>query len=97
MSISAAEWGAVDGTPVQLWTLVGATGMRMRVSTYGTIITELHVPGRDGQLVDVALGRPTLQDYIEQTQYFGCTVGRCANRICRGQFRCRASQCLFAL
>jgi aldose 1-epimerase len=88
MSISVAEWGSINGTPVQLWTLVTTAGMRMRVTNYGTIITELHVPGRDGALVDVALGRPSLQDYVERTQYFGCTAGRCANRICKGQFRC---------
>jgi aldose 1-epimerase len=87
MSVSVIDWGAVDGRPVQLWTLVSEeTGMRMRVASYGCIVTELHVPGRGGKFVDVALGRPTLQDYVERTQYFGCTAGRCANRICKGKF-----------
>lgn len=86
MSVSVDDWGTADGLPVRLWTLQGAAGMRMRVTNYGTIITQLHVPGRDGTLVDVVLGRQTLQDYVEQTQYFGCTVGRCANRICGGEF-----------
>jgi aldose 1-epimerase len=86
MSVSVEDWGAADGVPVRLWTLRSATGMKMRVTNYGTIIRELYVPGRGGTLVDVVLGRQALQDYVEQTQYFGCTVGRCANRICRGEF-----------
>ncbi len=85
-AFSVTEWGSVDGKPVQLWTLDSGSGMRMRVTNYGTIITELHVPDRSGKPVDVVLGRPTVQDYVERTQYFGCTAGRCANRIGKGQF-----------
>jgi aldose 1-epimerase len=36
---------------------------------------------------DVVLGRPTVKDYVERTQYFGCTAGRCANRIAGGKFK----------
>jgi len=85
-AFSVIEWGSVDGQPIHLWTLDSGSGLRMRVTDYGTIITELHVPDRDGTPVDVVLGRPTVQDYVERTQYFGCTAGRCANRIGKGQF-----------
>lgn len=85
-AFSVTDWGSVDGKPVQLWTLDSGAGLRMRVTNYGTIITELHVPDRTGKPVDVVLGRPTVQDYVERTQYFGCTAGRCANRIGKGQF-----------
>ena len=85
-AFSVTDWGSVDGKPVQLWTLDSGSGLRMRVTNYGTIITELHAPDRTGKPVDVVLGRPTVQDYVERTQYFGCTAGRCANRIGKGQF-----------
>jgi aldose 1-epimerase len=85
-AFSVTDWGSVDGKPVQLWTLDSGSGLRMRVTNYGTIITELHAPDRTGKPVDVVLGRPTVQDYVERTQYFGCTAGRCANRIGQGQF-----------
>ena len=85
-AFSVTDWGSVDGKPVQLWTLDSGAGLRLRVTNYGTIITELHVPDRTGKPVDVVLGRPTVQDYVERTQYFGCTAGRCANRIGKGQF-----------
>ena len=83
---SVIEWGTVDGTPVHLWTLRNGNGMTMRVTDYGTIVTELWVPDSKGRAVDVVLGRPTAADYVARTQYFGCTAGRCANRIARGAF-----------
>lgn len=83
---SVVEWGTLDGKPVHLWTLTNSNGMRMKVSDYGTIITELWVPDAKGKPVDVVLGRPSLQAYVDRTQYFGCTAGRCANRIAQGKF-----------
>ena len=85
-SIEVSDWGTLEGKTVHLWTLKNAAGMTMKVSDYGTIVTELWVPDAKGQMVDVVLGRPSLQAYIERTQYFGCTAGRCANRIAKGQF-----------
>ncbi len=84
--ISMTDWGTVDGTPVHLWTLRNGNGMTMRVTDYGTIVTELWVPDAKGRAADVVLGRPTAADYVARTQYFGCTAGRCANRIARGAF-----------
>src|SRR5690606_13687095 len=44
------------------------------------------VPDRDGQSADVVLGYATAQQYVDQPQYFGATVGRYANRIAGGAF-----------
>lgn len=79
-------WGTVDGKEAHLWTLTNGHGMTMKVTDWGTIITELWVPDRAGKPVDVVLGRPSLQAYVDRTQYFGCTAGRCANRIAKGTF-----------
>lgn len=92
-SIEVADWGTLEGKTVHLWTLKNAAGMTMKVSDYGTIVTELWVPDAKGQMVDVVLGRPSLQAYIERTQYFGCTAGRCANRIAKGQFTIDGKAC----
>ena len=92
-SIEVADWGTLEGKPVHLWTLKNAAGMTMKVSDYGTIVTELWVPDAKGQMTDVVLGRPSLQAYIERTQYFGCTAGRCANRIAKGQFTIDGKAC----
>ena len=92
-SIEVSDWGTLEGKTVHLWTLKNAAGMMMKVSDYGTIVTELWVPDAKGQMVDVVLGRPSLQAYIERTQYFGCTAGRCANRIAKGQFTIDGKAC----
>ena len=75
-----------DGTAVDLYTLTNANGLALKVATYGTIITELHVPDRAGELADVVLGFDNLDQYLKGHPYFGCTVGRVANRIAKGKF-----------
>ena len=91
-TISVEDWGTFEGKPVHLWTLTNDKGLKMKVTDYGTIITELWVPDGFGKPTDIVLGRPSLQAYIERTQYFGCTAGRCANRIAKGQFTIDGTQ-----
>lgn len=85
--VTKADFGRLqDGTAVDLFTLDSGTGAVVKVSTYGTIITEIHVPDRQGLAADVVHGFPTLEGYLQGHPYFGCTVGRVANRIARGRF-----------
>jgi len=75
-----------DGTPIELYTLQNGDGLVAKITNYGTIITELHVPDRLGRLGDVVLGFSSLERYLRGHPYFGCTVGRVANRIAKGRF-----------
>jgi len=75
-----------DGTAVQLFTLTNSAGLIAKVTNYGTIITELHVPDRSGNSGDVVLGFDNLAQYLKGHPSFGCTVGRVANRIAKGRF-----------
>ncbi|HPY30008.1 MAG TPA: aldose epimerase family protein [Verrucomicrobiota bacterium] len=75
-----------DGTPVDLFTLTNAAGLIAKITNYGTIITELHVPDRAGRLGDVVLGFDQLAPYLAGHPYFGCTTGRVCNRIAHGRF-----------
>jgi aldose 1-epimerase len=61
--------------------------MEMEVSGYGGAILCLRVPDRQGRLGDVVLGFDRLQDYVEDSGYFGALIGRFANRIRDGRFR----------
>ncbi len=85
-TISSHDWGKVDEKPVHLWTLRNGAGMEAQITDYGTIVVSLTVPNAEGRCADVVLGRPSVQDYVDRTQYFGCTAGRCANRIAKGEF-----------
>ncbi len=86
-SVQQSNFGVTpDGVKVQLFTLINANGLISKIADYGTIITELHVPDRQGRTADVVLGFDDLDQYLKGHPYFGCTVGRVANRIARGQF-----------
>jgi aldose 1-epimerase len=86
-TVQKSSFGALpDGTPVDLYTLTNAQGVVAKVTNYGTVITELHVPDREGKLGDVVLGFDNLEQYLKGHPYFGCTVGRVANRIAGGKF-----------
>lgn len=75
-----------SGKPIDLFTLTNKHGLVAKVTNYGTIITELHVPDRRGRMADVVLGFDNLEQYLKGNPYFGCTVGRFANRIANGRF-----------
>jgi aldose 1-epimerase len=86
-SVQTSVFGKLpDGTTVDLYALTNANGLTARITTYGTIITQLHVPDRRGELGDIVLGFDNLEQYLRRHPYFGCTVGRVANRIAKGRF-----------
>lgn len=76
------------GRRVDLFTLTNTHGLVAKVTNYGTIITELHVPDRRGKLGNIVLGFDSLRQYLAgNPSYLGCTVGRVANRTAKGRFR----------
>ena len=86
-SVTKTRFGKLpSGKAVDLFTLTNQNGLIAKVTNYGTIITELHVPDRKGRLTDVVLGFDNLDQYLKGHPYFGCTAGRYANRIARGRF-----------
>jgi aldose 1-epimerase len=85
--ITKAPYGTVDGKEVNLYTLTNAKGLFLKVTNYGVIITELHVPDKNGELGDIVAGYENLDGYLKMSPYFGTTVGRVANRIKDGQFQ----------
>jgi aldose 1-epimerase len=75
-----------DGAPVEMFTLKNAHGLEARVISYGAIVQSLLVPDGKGGTVDVVLGFDTLDEYVKGNPFFGCVVGRYANRIAKGRF-----------
>ncbi len=74
------------GQAVMLYSLTNANENILEVTNYGGIITRLLVPDRNGKSSDVVLGFNTLEEYLKDSPYFGCLVGRYGNRIANGQF-----------
>ena len=78
---------APDGTAVDLYTLANGMGAVARIATWGATVVSLEVPDRQGRPGDVVLGFDTLDGYLRYPRaYFGCIVGRYANRIAKGRF-----------
>lgn len=76
-----------DGQPVTLFKLACRGGVRLKLINRGATLIAAETPDRNGDLADVVLGFDTVEEYEgEKNQYFGCTVGRFANRIARGRF-----------
>lgn len=75
-----------DGTPVDGYVLQTPKGMKMKVITYGGIITQLEVPDKNGKIEDVVLGYDALEGYLKSSPYFGALIGRYGNRIAKGKF-----------
>ena len=84
--IAEAPFGRQDDTPVQLYTLTNKNGLIARITNYGAIVTELHVPDKTGRLADVVLGFESLDGYLAGHPYFGAIAGRVANRIRNAEF-----------
>ena len=85
-SMTHRAFGTVDGKEVNLYVMTNAKGLVMRVTNYGAIVTEFHVPDRTGKFSDIVAGYDNLDGYLKSTPYFGATVGRVANRILNGRF-----------
>jgi len=96
LSISKASWGMANGQAVDLYTLRNSHGMTVTITNYGGVVQSIRVPDRQGGTKNVALGFPTLADYVTDftnppaggsgDTYFGAIIGRYANRIAGADF-----------
>jgi aldose 1-epimerase len=74
------------GEPVELFTFTRAGAPTVAVTNLGGHVVSILAAGRDGKLADVTLGYRDFAGYLGDTSYFGCLVGRYANRIAKGRF-----------
>jgi aldose 1-epimerase len=86
INILKSNFGEVDGKDVFLFTLSDRNGTLVSITNYGGIVSSIVVPDRDGNPGDIVLGFDNLQNYLDGHPYFGCIVGRCANRIAGAKF-----------
>ena len=75
-----------DGTAVEEFTLSNGSYL-VKLITYGAAISEWIVPDRNGRPTDVILRFDDMDGWQSKgNPYFGCIVGRVANRIGQGRF-----------
>lgn len=81
-----------EGREIFTFSMENNSGNVVTVMNYGATITGITVPDRDGRPGDVTLGFDTFEGYLNDNPFFGCTVGRFANRIAKGTFTLNAKE-----
>ncbi len=87
MQAAQSKYGTTsDGRAVTLFTLENSHGVRVTAIDLGATVTSVMVPDRSGKTVNVTLGHESLAGWENNSTFFGCIVGRVANRIRGGRF-----------
>jgi aldose 1-epimerase len=92
MEIKRTAFGQLEtGEEVSLFTLNNDNSMEIALTNYGAAIVSLFAPGKNGNVDDLVLGFDSVdgyrsEAYMKSSPYFGCTVGRFANRMKSGKF-----------
>ena len=75
----------VNGDSTDLYVLKNANGAEVAITNYGGRIVSVMVPDKEGNLRDVVLGFDNIDDYVNNDNNLGATIGRYGNRIAHGK------------
>ncbi|CAG5103028.1 Oidioi.mRNA.OKI2018_I69.chr1.g579.t1.cds [Oikopleura dioica] len=84
-SVKEKEFGSLNGTPVRAFE-IESEDVKLVILNYGGIIQSLRTKDKNGDWDDIVTGFDTIEEYPEKSNFFGCLVGRYANRIGHGKF-----------
>ena len=87
MQASQSRYGTTsDGRIVTEFVLESARGARVTIIDWGATVTSVMIPDRSGKSANVCLGHDSLAGWEKNASFFGCIVGRVANRIRGARF-----------
>ena len=75
-----------NGEDISLITLKNKNGLIAEVTDMGASLVNMIVPDKNGEPVDVVLGYPSGEDYENNMNCYGATIGRNGNRIGNATF-----------
>lgn len=75
-----------DGREAHLYRLTNPSGAQAELSDFGAALVSLQIPDRSGKRTDVVLGYDRIEQYEDNFDMLGVTVGRNVNRIEKGRF-----------
>ncbi|MEA4970229.1 MAG: aldose epimerase family protein [Candidatus Pelethousia sp.] len=85
--ISSRSFGfTAKGEAVTCFRLQNAVGAYADILTFGATIQSFCAVGRDGRLLDVALGYDDVAGYEAGNAFLGAALGRYANRLCGARY-----------
>jgi len=83
--VERKPFGKIDDKEIVAYELK-SKNVRATILNYGGIIQSLQCPDKNGIWDDITTGFDTMEEYKEKSRFFGCLVGRYANRIGGGKF-----------
>ncbi|MBT7335607.1 MAG: galactose mutarotase [Gammaproteobacteria bacterium] len=87
MKLSKTFFGrTLEGAEVSLFKLQSPNGLSVELTDFGATLTRLYFPDKQGVRQNLVLGYEDASGVINDANYFGATIGRCANRINQGKF-----------
>src|SRR5450432_2989685 len=86
-----------SGEDIYLFALCNAKGTEVLISNYGAIISSFKVKNAEGIVNDMVLGFDKMEDYLSADYllhypWFGCAIGRYANRVKNASFKIDGKQ-----
>ena len=85
--LAKSFYGLIGADSVFQYTLSNKNGIEIKILNYGGVVTNIITPNKNGKMGDVILGFDSLSGYLQNgNPYFGCLVGRYANRIANARF-----------
>ena len=75
----------LDGKNLYVFTLQN-NSVEIKITNFGCIILSIRTPDKNGIIKNIVAGFKTIGEYKNNSEYFGCVIGRYANRIANGTF-----------
>lgn len=91
MHIETSDFGIYNDIKIKEYTLKNKNGVEVKITNYGATITTIKVPDSKGNIQNIACGFDTLdgyfgKEYVENSPYFGGTIGRYCSQIKDSKF-----------
>lgn len=86
MKIESKENMTINGMSVCCLEMMNCHGASVRVTNFGARVMGIQIPDKKGDLGNVVVGYPHLEDYFSDPFYMGAIVGRVANRMKNASF-----------
>ena len=83
-NIKKSKWGRISNEDIYIYK-ISSPNISIKVSNYGSIISNLSTKNRSGELENIVLGYKDLESYINNSPYLGAIIGRVSNRIGGGR------------
>ena len=76
----------LTGESIELFILTNDRGAEACITNYGARVVSLMMPNKEGKFEDIVCGFSSIDDYLNNKQNFGATIGRYLGRILNAAF-----------